>query len=354
LTFPAVLRPGSVGEAVRDLQRRLVGAGHPIPGSELGRFGPETAAALLAFQEARGLEPDGVCDPETWDALVESGYRLGDRLLYLRRPMQRGDDVAVLQRRLNGLGFDAGREDGILGVDTQRALLEFQRNAGLGVDGICGAATIVALERLGSLSDGSIAAVRERDELRRSTRQLSGARVYLAVTPGFEWLGESLRHELGSNGAHALLDATGDAPPAVIRSANGFQADLFVALRHGTDPACRCSYFESGRFRSETGYRMATAISGELTALLGVDGVVGGRTYALLRETRMAATVCEPAAATDVARMRALVEHGDDAARAIVRGIRRALEPERAPAPSGPSVAEAVVPAASGDQQSRS
>ena len=36
-------------------------------------------------------------------------------MLYLRRPMLRGDDVAELQRQLNALGFDAGREDGILG-----------------------------------------------------------------------------------------------------------------------------------------------------------------------------------------------------------------------------------------------
>jgi len=50
--------------------------------------------------------------------IVESGFPLGDRLLYLHEPLLRGDDVAALQRRLNAFGFDAGREDGLLGTET--------------------------------------------------------------------------------------------------------------------------------------------------------------------------------------------------------------------------------------------
>ncbi len=113
-----MLRPGSHGEAVRDLQLRLGALGHETPHDEFGEFGPTTEQVVRGFQEARGLRVDGLCGPQTWAAVVESGYRLGDRLLYRRRPMLRGDDVAELQRRLNGLGFDAGREDGILGDDT--------------------------------------------------------------------------------------------------------------------------------------------------------------------------------------------------------------------------------------------
>ena len=152
-----MLRPGSGGEAVRDLQVRLGSVGRDVPVAEAGRYGAATVAAVRAFQEARGLRVDGVCGPQTWAALVESGYRLGDRLLYRRRPMLRGDDVVELQRRLNALGFDAGREDGILGDDTTGALTEFQRNSGLVVDGMCGPATIAALDRVGTLAEGSVA-----------------------------------------------------------------------------------------------------------------------------------------------------------------------------------------------------
>jgi peptidoglycan hydrolase-like protein with peptidoglycan-binding domain len=72
------LRPGASGEAVRDLQRRLGAIGHPVPPDETGRFGRHTEESVRAFQEARALRVDGVCGRETWNALVESGFRLGD------------------------------------------------------------------------------------------------------------------------------------------------------------------------------------------------------------------------------------------------------------------------------------
>ncbi len=45
------------------------------------------------------------------------------------------DDVAVVQRRLNALGFDAGRPDGMLGPRTRTALRDWQDSAGLPVTG---------------------------------------------------------------------------------------------------------------------------------------------------------------------------------------------------------------------------
>ena len=48
----------------------------------------------------------------------------------------KGDDVAELQKRLNELGFDAGKEDGIFGKKTRKALKAFEKEYGLTVDGI--------------------------------------------------------------------------------------------------------------------------------------------------------------------------------------------------------------------------
>ena len=76
--------------------------------------------------------------PDTWGELVEAGYRLGDRVLYLRSLSFQGDDVRELQKRLNALGFDAGREDGIFGSRTAAAVAEFQHNVGSASDGIVG------------------------------------------------------------------------------------------------------------------------------------------------------------------------------------------------------------------------
>ena len=158
--MPAVLRRGALGEAVRDLQLRLTRSGHEPAGDESGAFGPRTEEAVRAFQSSRGVRVDGIVGRQTWSELVESGYVLGDRLLYLRRPMLRGDDVADLQLRLNALGFDAGREDGILGERTHAGLVDFQRAAGLPTDGICGPTSIAALDRVGSFAAGSAARLR--------------------------------------------------------------------------------------------------------------------------------------------------------------------------------------------------
>ena len=116
------LHPGSSYESVRDLQQRLTALGFDPAPDRPGRYGEATGRAVRAFQEHRRLRVDGVCGPQTWNALVEAGRVLGERLLYYRRQMLRGDDVASLQRLLGALGFDAGRVDGIFGPLVDEAL----------------------------------------------------------------------------------------------------------------------------------------------------------------------------------------------------------------------------------------
>lgn len=63
------LRRGDSGDAVRDLQTALwkVGGYGLLIDSD---FGPKTEAAVVAFQSARGLNPDGVVGEQTWGALL--------------------------------------------------------------------------------------------------------------------------------------------------------------------------------------------------------------------------------------------------------------------------------------------
>ncbi len=89
--FP--LRQGQRGEPVRDLQRRLGSAGLAPTGDAPGHFGASTQRAVTDFQRLRGLHTSGACDEHTWLALIEAGWRLGDRLLVLAAPQLRGDDV---------------------------------------------------------------------------------------------------------------------------------------------------------------------------------------------------------------------------------------------------------------------
>jgi N-acetylmuramoyl-L-alanine amidase len=323
--MPDVLRRGIRGEAVRDLQGRLGRSGLPSAPDDTGDFGEGTERAVRAFQSRRSLRVDGIVGRQTWSSLVESGYALGDRLLYLRRPMLRGDDVGDLQLRLNALGFDAGREDGIFGAETHEALLEFQRAAGLPADGICGTTTIDALERVGSLAGGSAAGLRERERLRAGPRRLAGRRVYVAAVPGLAVLGERVTRGLLDAGAYALLDATGDDDSFVAEEANRFEADVLLALRAG-DSGRRCAYFAAPRFASEVGHEVATEIADELGRVLAEPPEICGRAYPLLRETRMPAVVCELVSEDDVDGMRELVSLAGDAGRAIVRGVARAIE----------------------------
>ena len=66
------LKEGSKGIAVRGLQRRLTEAGYEVEID--GVFGPDTEARVKAYQEANGLDADGIVGPQTWDRLrgVES------------------------------------------------------------------------------------------------------------------------------------------------------------------------------------------------------------------------------------------------------------------------------------------
>lgn len=66
-----LLRKGMTGEDVRALQGLLIahGCGCGKSGAD-GVFGENTAKALIAFQEKKGLETDGIAGPESFAALL--------------------------------------------------------------------------------------------------------------------------------------------------------------------------------------------------------------------------------------------------------------------------------------------
>lgn len=70
------LLEGEQGEWVTYLQQLLERSGHP-PGAEDGWFGPKTASAVRAFQEASGRTADGLVGQQTW-GLLEGGVPAAD------------------------------------------------------------------------------------------------------------------------------------------------------------------------------------------------------------------------------------------------------------------------------------
>jgi uncharacterized protein DUF4157/putative peptidoglycan binding protein len=68
--FPhPLVRQGSVGTAVGELQEKLNITGASPALTVDCQFGPKTKAAVVQFQVGRGLVPDGVVGPNTWAAL---------------------------------------------------------------------------------------------------------------------------------------------------------------------------------------------------------------------------------------------------------------------------------------------
>lgn len=309
-----IIRPGGQGEAVRDVQHRLTELGHRIDATELeGVYGPSTTAAVREFQAQRRLPADGIVGPDTWGQLVEAGYRLGDRTLYLRSPAFRGDDVRALQRMLNALGFDAGKEDGIFGHRTDEGVREFQRNLGDRIDGIVGLDTVRSLERMRPAVGGpGLAVVREEEAVRSMGASLEGSTIAVDAARGAGddiqqrtltiALAEGLARSLEERGATTvLLRDTGEdpTPSGRARTANAVGAVACVAFELGATEeglgGAACAYWGTATTHSPAGRRLAELIQAQLTALGLPDGGVRPLGVALLRETRMPAVQVEPA-----------------------------------------------------------
>ena len=69
----AILTQGSTGEAVRQLQQRLIDVGFPIRGGADGVYGGATTDAVRDFQEAQGYKVTGSTNPATLKALGLTG-----------------------------------------------------------------------------------------------------------------------------------------------------------------------------------------------------------------------------------------------------------------------------------------
>jgi len=303
---------------VAEVQRRLQALGFGVGGDESSYYGPATRSAIEAFQHRRGLRVDGVCGQQTWDTLVEAGFRLGDRFLYLRTPMMRGDDVAELQQRLGALGFDAGRVDGIFGDATSAGISDFQRNAGLPVDGILGATTLLELLRVQARHQDPelVNTVLARERLRRAPPTLAGRHVAVGEVGGLGTTVGALRRRLVSAGARVTsLHHPDDSSQA--RQANAAGVDVYLGIRLNPDLiGCTTSFYAGYHYDSPGGRRLAELIQHEVPPALDVPDLgAHGMSVPVLRETRMPAVIVEIGPAAVV------VERGRPLARALAAAL---------------------------------
>jgi len=344
------LSRGDRGKEVLDVQTRLRGQGFELGTEGVdGFFGPGTELALRSFQQARGLLVDAVVGANAWRELVEAGYALGDRLLYLREPPFRGDDVLALQVKLNLLGFNAGVERGVYDEHVERAVLDFQQNAGLPLDGLVGETTLLKLEALRKAESGREGKkIPERDGGHVAARSLAGESV--VIDPGHGGsdtgyvspsglaekdvdlaLGLRLAELLRAEGCRVHLTHEADeAMPLYARSeaANAAGATYLVSLHcNGNEaPEARgsaCYFFQRGHYYSEHGHRLAACIGARLAAT-GMRHIGSfGRNYGVLRESRAISVLVEPLFLSSPleAEMARRPDHMEALAQALVGGL---------------------------------
>ena len=223
---------GAQGAAVEDIQERLVNLGYKIDAAEREQksFGRSTGNAVARFRLDHDLSLGDFVDTATWAALVDEGYELGDRTLYLRLPNFHGNDVKQLQERLNVLGFSCGEVDCAFGVHTEAAVKLFQESVGLLADGMAFQDTFDAIERLKHVWDGKPAAgphpagsmgfARAASVLEDANLAITGADPIARNVAGRIW---NLANATTDNCRIQLVDsleaAPGDAPVVIVLSA---------------------------------------------------------------------------------------------------------------------------------------
>jgi N-acetylmuramoyl-L-alanine amidase len=155
---------------------------------------------------------------------------------------------------------------------------------------------------------------------------LRDRRVFLVVDPGLSALGTGVARRLRGEGAIVAPDTSGDDHDMLAAQANAFGADVCIAIGTGTEPGARCAYFANETFRSEAGLCLAHGVTESLRGVLPRVDEPSGRTYRLLRDTRMAAVMCELFSRDEPTGASLLASSGPALARALAVGVRKGIE----------------------------
>jgi len=319
-----IIKEDSSGEKVVDIQRRLRLLGYSLGKSDIdGIFGSETENAVRRFQQDRGILVTGTVCQETWQQLVDAGYKIGDRMLYLKHPPFRGDDVKILQFWLKTLGFYPYNENGIFCERTQEALMEFQKNMNIPVDGIVGQDTLQHLKNLKrvilSRKTSNFPLIKDYNRKKKQ----GNVKIILDFGEDINDIGSSAKYYkekiyicrgvvnfckdiLIKNGIKTMLTVNDDENQSLflfdrINYANRSGGDIIISinLNYSIDEDANgssCFYFKGFKSFSVAGSRIANLIQDKLSGNLKLlDCRVHGANYAILRETSMTSILVEPA-----------------------------------------------------------
>jgi len=155
-----ILKVGSSGPAVLELQKNLQKLINPLtkkpyfnatPG---GNFGPLTSLAVRTFQAVRHIKVDGIVGPQTQGEIKLALQQQADEAAGIMQYGDTGEAVKKLQANLHTLidpqtklpYYNGVNEGSFLGI-TKAAVMAFQADNGLPVNGIADKATLAAIDK---------------------------------------------------------------------------------------------------------------------------------------------------------------------------------------------------------------
>lgn len=337
---------GSKSPAVSEVADRLQRIGHlPEQYTPKETFDEELAAAVRHFQQEQGLLVSGLVDDETYRRLEEARWQLGDRVLFFKSgKLMAGEDVVALQHKLQQLGFQPGKIDGLFGRNTESALKEFQKSVGLDTDGISGPSVYRAFTQLTRTVTGGDPARLRADLSHEHFSGVAARAIVLdcqpsdANDPCLEIIArtEGRLAALGSTVVVASgLSASTSAEKAAL--ANRVSADAYLHLaqtsyRSPKAHGCACFYFQ-GRPGSTSirGRRLAGLLQDEITSATELlNDRTHGKSWDLLRRTSMPAVQIEIGYQTSTIDNRILTDptQRDHIALAITQALTKFFQPD--------------------------
>ena len=158
----AAVEAGEPDELVRAIQDALKQIGY-YSGPLDGVLGPQTRAAIVAFESKTGREPRGQASGALLEA-VRSASRLGPAPTTLQEalrqepvaePLRAEPDplVTAVQRALALAAYGPVGADGVFGPQTREAIMRFQRDHNLTVTGEISDALVIELRAAGALDE---------------------------------------------------------------------------------------------------------------------------------------------------------------------------------------------------------
>ena len=154
-----------------------------------------------------------------------------------------GEEVRAIQTKLQSLGYNIGTIDGQYGSKTQEAVRQFQRDRGLGADGIAGSKTLAALGIESKVGTGDL----DMDLLARTVSAESKGESYIGQVAVAAVILNRIEHPSFPNTLSGVVYQAGAFEPVRNGTINlpATESAVRAAMEAiaGNDPTCGALYF---------------------------------------------------------------------------------------------------------------